>query len=61
MFDTLKFGNIATQFNSCQNIKIMGRGDKKSKKGKITIGSHGNSRPAKPKNEKTKNVSPKES
>ena len=23
----------------------MGKGDKKSKKGKITIGSHGNSRP----------------
>jgi len=27
----------------------MGRGDKKTKKGKIFKGSHGNSRPAKPK------------
>ena len=33
----------------------MGKGDKKSKKGKMAIGSFGNSRPQKPKNEKTTN------
>ena len=30
------------------NINIMGRGDKKTKKGKIAQGSFGKSRPAKP-------------
>jgi ribosomal small subunit protein bTHX len=35
----------------------MGKGDKKSKKGKITIGSHGNSRPkASKKNQVTPEV-----
>ncbi|MBC3540448.1 30S ribosomal protein THX [Rufibacter sediminis] len=32
----------------------MGKGDVKSKKGKISKGSYGNSRPQKPKNEATK-------
>jgi 30S ribosomal protein S31 len=62
VIDPSKFVNIALQATfAFQNLMIMGRGDKKTKKGKITIGSHGNSRPAKEKNEKTKIKSPKES
>jgi len=41
------------------NHTIMGKGDKKSKKGKIFMGSNGNSRPAKAKNEATKIQNPK--
>ena len=60
--DPSKFGNIALRYKfAVQNTKTMGRGDKKTKKGKITIASHGNSRPAKEKNEKTRIQSPKES
>tara|TARA_R110002012_G_scaffold13845_10_gene58461 strand:- start:30564 stop:30779 length:216 start_codon:yes stop_codon:yes gene_type:complete len=60
--EPLKFANIALQLKFApQNIITMGRGDKKTRKGKITIASHGNSRPAKEKNEKTKIQSPKES
>jgi 30S ribosomal protein S31 len=36
-------------FKNKLKIKIMGRGDKKTKKGKITKGSFGKSRPAKKK------------
>jgi 30S ribosomal protein S31 len=35
-------------FAATQKIYIMGRGDKKSKKGKIFKGSFGKSRPARP-------------
>lgn len=37
----------------------MGKGDKKSKKGKISMGSHGNSRPHKEKNLATRVKNPK--
>jgi len=41
------------------NLCIMGRGDKKTKRGKISKGSFGKSRPAKPgKNKKTKTEKP---
>jgi len=48
------------------SLSTMGKGDKKSKKGKLAMGSHGNSRPrnanvsaASPATEKVKSAAPK--
>jgi 30S ribosomal protein S31 len=43
----------ADKIKQIKKINIMGRGDIKTKKGKITKGSFGNIRPAKPNKAKT--------
>jgi len=47
----LKFSNFGTKFNY---IKTMGRGDKKTGKGKLAMGSYGKTRPHRPKKEAVK-------
>lgn len=49
--------NLQLEINKLQNLETMGRGDKKTKKGKIFQGSFGKSRPHKPKKKAAKKSS----
>jgi ribosomal small subunit protein bTHX len=54
IFFTNSFHSTELPVTFAQNQIIMGKGDKRSKKGKLIIGSKGKTRPARPQNVKAR-------